>query len=54
MSEYLSSYNQVTALSIKFDFTGRSATVVAAYLMKTLNISPEEAVEMIREQRPVV
>lgn len=33
---------------------GRSATVVAAYLMKTLNIPPEEAVEMIREKRPVV
>ncbi|KAI5451020.1 tyrosine protein phosphatase yvh1 [Naganishia albida] len=32
----------------------RSATVVAAYLMKTLNIPPEEAVEMIREKRPVV
>ncbi|KAJ9113613.1 hypothetical protein QFC22_005921 [Naganishia vaughanmartiniae] len=32
----------------------RSATVVAAYLMKTLNISPDDAVEMIREKRPVV
>jgi dual specificity phosphatase 12 len=37
-----------------FQPIGRSATVVAAYLMKTLNIPPEEAVEMIREKRPVV
>jgi dual specificity phosphatase 12 len=32
----------------------RSATVVAAYLMGTLELTPMEAVEMVKEKRPVV
>ena len=32
----------------------RSATVVAAFLMQVLELGPVEAVEMIREKRPVV
>lgn len=32
----------------------RSATAVAAYLMQTLELDPMEAVEMIKEKRPVV
>ena len=32
----------------------RSATVVAAYLMKTLDLGPGEAVQMLQEKRPVV
>jgi len=32
----------------------RSATVTAAYLMVALDIGPEEAVEMIKEKRPVI
>jgi dual specificity phosphatase 12 len=32
----------------------RSATVVAAYLMGTLEMEPVEAMEYLREKRPVV
>ncbi|KAK8858581.1 hypothetical protein IAR55_002810 [Kwoniella newhampshirensis] len=32
----------------------RSASVVAAYLMKTMEMDPMEAVDMLRERRPVV
>ncbi len=32
----------------------RSATVVAAYLMQTMELDPMEAVAMIKEKRPVV
>jgi len=32
----------------------RSATAVAAYLMQTLELDPMEAVEMIKEKRPVI
>jgi dual specificity phosphatase 12 len=32
----------------------RSATVVAAYLMRTLDLDPVEAVSFLRERRPVV
>ncbi len=34
--------------------TGRSATVVAAYLMHQLSISPEEAINLIREKRHII
>jgi protein-tyrosine phosphatase len=33
---------------------GRSPTIVAAYLMYTLAITPEEAMDMILERRPFV
>jgi len=33
---------------------GRSATIVAAYLMYTSKLSPEEAISMIREKRPII
>jgi len=32
---------------------GRSATIVAAYLMHTRNLDVEAALEMIRKARPV-
>ena len=32
----------------------RSATVVAAHLIQTLELDPMDAVEMIKEHRPVV
>nr|XP_031864201.1 uncharacterized protein CI109_000113 [Kwoniella shandongensis]KAA5531273.1 hypothetical protein CI109_000113 [Kwoniella shandongensis] len=32
----------------------RSASVVAAYLMRTMDLDPMEAVDMLREKRPVV
>jgi dual specificity phosphatase 12 len=32
----------------------RSATVVSAFLMQTLDLGPLEAVEMVREKRPVI
>jgi dual specificity phosphatase 12 len=32
----------------------RSATIVAAYLMKTLKLSVDEALDMIRAVRPVI
>lgn len=32
----------------------RSATVVLAYLMQTLSLEPVEALEILREKRPVV
>ena len=32
----------------------RSATVVAAYLMQTMDLDPMSAVNMIKEKRPVV
>lgn len=33
---------------------GRSTTLVTAYLMKSRNVSPEEAFELIKKQRPAV
>lgn len=32
----------------------RSATVVSAFLMQTLELGPLEAIEMLREKRPVI
>ncbi len=36
------------------NLTGRSATIVAAYLMHTLSLTPDEALELIRSKRPVI
>jgi dual specificity phosphatase 12 len=36
------------------DHTGRSATIIAAYLMYSLKLDPESAIDMIRIVRPIV
>lgn len=36
------------------DHTGRSATIIAAYLMYSLKLDPESAIDMIKTVRPIV
>lgn len=52
-NQYVLDFNSIIILDRNF-FKGRSPTIVAAYLVYTLKITPDEAVGMILKKRPFV